>query len=277
MLEAAKINGQVSGGLIARGGILVDAFLDDAFKFEGYTRIEGARRDRSAMKNGIEDFAARKLRERTLASRHFVENESGGEEIGARIKLGAENLFGSHVGNGAGDGMRFESGLRDGFGGRNPQFGETEVEDFEPTVRGEKKVGGFQIEMNDGAIMSSGKAVGELDGEGKEIGFRQRTWSKGGLERIARNVLHDEEIGVALSVEIVNGGDVGVIHLGEGACFVAKTVTCGFVGERSGREHLDRDIAVEPGIVGEVNNSHSAAADSLEDSVVAEIGTDERV
>ena len=68
-----------------------------------------------------------------------------------------------------------------------------------------------------------------------------------------------------------------MIQLGKSAGFVVETVTCGFIGESSGRENLDGDIAVEAGIVGEVNNSHSAAADSLKDSVMAEIGTDERV
>jgi len=277
MLEAAKINGQVAGRLIAGCGIFVDALLDDAFEFEGDAGIEGARRDRRAVQDGIEDFGTGKLGERTLAGSHFVQDEPGGEEIGARIKFGAENLFGSHVGNGAGDSMGFQSGLRDRFGLRNTQFGEAEVEYLEPTFGGQEQVRGFQISMNDGAIMGGGEAVGELNGEGKEVRFGEGTWGEGGVERVARNEFHDEEIGIALGVEIVDGGDVGVIQLGESAGFVAEAVTRGFIGESSGRENLDGHIAIEARIVGEVNNSHAAAADSREDSVVTENGTDERV
>jgi hypothetical protein len=43
------------------------------------------------------------------------------------------------------------------------------------------------------------------------------------------------------------------------------------IGRRFGRQHLDRDRAPEPGVVGGVNNAHTAAADFCADAIVGNL------
>ena len=60
----------------------------------------------------------------------------------------------------------------------------------------------------------------------------------------------------------------------EGRCelrLVTKTLLPLGVGRQSGRQHLDRDVAIEARVVGAVDRAHAAAADDALDSVVSEL------
>jgi len=102
-LQAPKINGEFLCGLIAVGRILFETLGEDMFELEGQLRIELTRRNGRAMEYGVEQFAAREFSERTLTGGHFVEDEAGGVEISATIKIAAKELFRSHIGKRADD------------------------------------------------------------------------------------------------------------------------------------------------------------------------------
>ena len=66
--------------------------------------------------------------------------------------------------------------------------------------------------MNDRVIVGSDESRDKLKGEIDEFGFRERTGGQLGAEGPAGNVFHHQEIGAAVSIEVVNGSDVGMIE-----------------------------------------------------------------
>lgn len=71
----------------------------------------------------------------------------------------------------------------------------------------------------------------------------------------------------------MEGDDVGMIEGGDGTRFALETVEPGGVGEGFG-EHLEGDLALEPGVEGEVDLPHSAGAEKAEHAIVGEGGAD---
>jgi len=208
-----KVNGQFPSGLIALRGILFKTLGDNTFEFEGQLWIELAQRNRRAMEYGVEQQTTGEFDERALARSHFIENEAGGVKISASIEFPAQKLFGSHVGKRSGYGVRFELRLRGRFGEGQAQLGETEIQNLEATVVGDEEIGGLQIAMNNRVIVGSDESRDKLKGEIEEFGFREGTGGELDAERTARNVFHHQEIGASLSIEIVDGGDIGMIEL----------------------------------------------------------------
>ncbi len=69
----------------------------------------------------------------------------------------------------------------------------------------------------------------------------------------------------------MDGDDVRVVEGGGGASFLNEAAMAIGIGRRFGRQHLDRDRAPEPCVVGGVNNAHSAAADLGVDAIVGNL------
>lgn len=131
--------------------------------------------------------------------------------------------------------------------------------------------------MNDATIVSRGETVGDLRAEGDHIFLRERAVEKPGAESDPVDKLHDEKVEAVVGIEVVNRGDVGMIELGESQGFVAKFSAGAIVGNGAGKENLEGNYTVEVFILGAVNDTHPAAADSLDDSVVAQGPADEWV
>ena len=70
-------------------------------------------------------------------------------------------------------------------------------------------------------------------------------------------------------MELVDGGDRGMIELGQHARFRAEAFHHIAVGEL-GVEDLDRDFAVERFIDGRVDRAHAAAAELFDDTILAD-------
>jgi hypothetical protein len=71
-------------------------------------------------------------------------------------------------------------------------------------------------------------------------------------------------------VDFVDGGDVGMVDGGRGLRFLDEAAPAGLVGHELGRQDLHRDLAVEPGIEGAIDDPHTAPADLFLDSVMGE-------
>jgi hypothetical protein len=104
--------------------------------------------------------------------------------------------------------------------------------------------------MNDGVIMCSDESLDKLKGESEEFGFGEGTGDKLGTERAAGNEFHYQEIGASLSIEIVDGGDVGMIEFRKRTGLIVEAVTSGFIGDSARMEKFKSDVAVEVGIAG---------------------------
>ena len=78
---------------------------------------------------------------------------------------------------------------------------------------------------------------------------------------------HDERLAILL-VDFMNGADVGMVQSRSGLCFTAKaaqdlSIFGHFVGQK-----LQRNKAIEFGVLGFVYDAHPAAAQLLEDAIV---------
>jgi len=73
-----------------------------------------------------------------------------------------------------------------------------------------------------------------------------------------------EEMGA--SVDVVDGDDVAVVQRGGGSRFLGEAAPA--VGAfRTGMQHLDRDFAPQPRIIGFVDDTHAAAPQLAPDDV----------
>src|SRR5205085_6212138 len=114
-----------------------------------------------------------------LARGHLVEHDAEGEQIAAGIYRLAAGLLWRHVdsraGNDADGGQRIVR-ARIVFGAQVvDELGESEVEDFYLSGRGEKNVGGLDVAVDDVLGMRGHQGIGYLDGNVERLIHRHRT------------------------------------------------------------------------------------------------------
>ena len=96
----------------------------------------------------------------------------------------------------------------------------------------------------------------------------QRTPGDPVLERHAVQVLHDQEGAAVVLADVVDGADVGMIQGGGCLGLAAEALqSLMILGEVVG-EKFESDEAAEAGVLGFVDDAHSAAAKLLDDSVM---------
>jgi len=83
------------------------------------------------------------------------------------------------------------------------------------------------------------------------------------------DVLHDEIVEAAFAFDAVDRNDVGVVELRGGLCFLLEPLHDVLVHRDVGRQHLDRDFALEREIVRQVHGAHPAFAEQALDLVFA--------
>ncbi|MBK7827693.1 MAG: hypothetical protein IPJ59_21235 [Nannocystis sp.] len=71
-----------------------------------------------------------------------------------------------------------------------------------------------------------------------------------------------------MGADVVDGDDVGVGELGEGLGLAQEAELAGAVRART--QQLERDLAVEVGVEGGVDDPHRAGAEAVEDDVAAD-------
>ena len=88
------------------------------------------------------------------------------------------------------------------------------------------------------------------------------------LQGLPFQQLHDDE-GAAIKLgDVVNCADVRVIQSGSSARLSLKTAERQWVMSDPIRQELERHEAVQAGILGFVNHTHSATAQLLDDAVM---------
>ena len=84
---------------------------------------------------------------------------------------------------------------------------------------------------------------------------------------------HQVQLAVGCLVDLVDGANVGVV---EGRCrlgFLEKPLLGHFVAGQVRREELDGDLALQPRVLGRVDDPHPTCAKLSQDRVRAEGGT----
>ncbi len=110
-------------------------------------------------------------------------------------------------------------------------------------------------------------AVQDLDADVRGLRRLERTDAlRQRLERFAAHELHDHQQLVAVLMELVYGGDPGMVEPGQRDSLAAEAFQEIGVGD-VGVEDLDRDLAVEGLVEPLVNDAHAAAAEPFENSI----------
>ena len=90
------------------------------------------------------------------------------------------------------------------------------------------------------------------------------------LQRAALQILHGDEGAAVLLADVMNGADVGMIQRGRGSRLALEPAQRLSVARQIVRQELQRDEAMEPGVLRFVHDAHAAAAELLDDAVVGE-------
>ncbi len=118
--------------------------------------------------------------------------------------------------------------------------------------------------MHDPCVVRGGERRGDL--RGAVDGAIDREAAGRNRQRFAGDVLHDDEVDVALAPDRVDRDDVRVIERGRGPRLVEETA--GRLAVARGRQHLDRDGAVQDGVARPVDGAHAPLAEECFDDVV---------
>ena len=93
-------------------------------------------------------------------------------------------------------------------------------------------------------------------------------------QRFAGDVLHHHELGVAFGDDVVNGDDVGMIQRGSGLRFLDEAAAALRIAGARGGQNLDRDEAVEAGVLGLVDLAHASGAEFFQKLILENSSAD---
>ena len=159
-----------------------------------------------------------------------------------------------------------------GIGAGLRHLGEAEVEQLHARP-GQHDVPGFEVAVHDAAAVRGIERSGDLGAEGEHLVDGQRPFPQPVGERLALEVLHDQEVDAVLVSHVEEGADVGVLEARDRLGLALQPLLeLGAVRQVRG-QHLDRDRALEPGVAGAVHLAHAAGAGGLFDSIRAELGS----
>ena len=203
---------------------------------------------------------------RMAPGEQLVGDQAGGVEVGLRGDLAAHDLLGRHVG-----------GRADDVAGRGAQLGhlhlaerlgDPEVGDLGVPVGGQQHVLGLEVAVHDPLRGRLGEPAQHALEHARDV--RQRQPPDERPQRPALEVLHrDERHAVVLEV-LDHRHDARVVERAGDARLVQEAAGERGVGGVGRVQLLQRDLAVERVLAGEVDGRHATAAELAHDLVAAD-------
>ena len=145
-----------------------------------------------------------------------------------------------------------------------------EVENLEPAIRSYKQVCGLKISMDDPLVVRRSQAFRQLRRHANDLRLRHRTTKKSLAQGRSGNQFHCQKVHAFLRTELENRCNIRMTQLGERQRFFAELLSCDFVGQRTCRQHFERDIAVQLLVVRAIDDAHAARANLFDDAIMAE-------
>ena len=87
--------------------------------------------------------------------------------------------------------------------------------------------------MNDSLGVRCFQAVGQLRAQPEHCSFGKGVGCEFVVESDARDQFHHQEVNSVFTAKLVDGLNVRMVQPGESQRLAAKTLACGFVGERA--------------------------------------------
>ncbi len=155
-------------------------------------------------------------------------------------------------------------------------LGDAEVDDFRgrrAVLEGDEDVGGLEIAMDDAFLMGVLNGHADLGKDGEAVGDGESVGGAEGGDGRASDVLHDEvRMAGGHHAAVVDAGDIGVLHEGEGLAFGLETREDA-AGVHAGLDEFDGDVPMQGGLLfGEEDGAVAAFANELENGVGADLG-----
>ena len=119
----------------------------------------------------------------------------------------------------------------------------------------------------DASTMRFFERLGELVGHLDDLPQRNQPAASECLERLALDVLHDDERAAVGVADLVDFADEGMIERGGGERLPPQTLARDLVVLAVGSEELDRDTPLETRVVCEKHLAHAAGAEGREETV----------
>ena len=164
------------------------------------------------------------------------------------------------------------SGARPGdiFGNKifGNKFGQAEIENFGLTALGDEDVGGLDVPMDDTSGVGNVEGIGNLNPEVEDLFDRQRLAVDVLTQGFAVDELHGDKGDMILFANVVDRADARVVEGRSGVGFAAKTLqSLGVLGHAVGKK-FQGDSAIESGVQGLVDHTHSASTEFLQNAKV---------
>ena len=121
--------------------------------------------------------------------------------------------------------------------------------------------------MDDPAAVRRVNRVGDGDRPGRRRVPRNWSTPQTFCERLTVDVFHDDERDVLLVADVMDRADIRMAELRDGPRLTLAARAPRGVVHHAGRQHLDRDVAVQPRIVRPVDLAHPAGAEQAHDFV----------
>jgi hypothetical protein len=210
--------------------------------------------------------------ERHVANQAFVQETRERIDVGATVDLIAADLLRGDVIDRSHDVPRIRNAPIRGARAES-EVGEVAV--LLPRTTGEEDVGGLHVPMHQPAFVRGVERARHLLDElecsrryERAFGMQQR------LQVGALDVAHrDVEQAVDLA-RLVDGDDVRVIEGGGELRLAQEAQAKALVLREAGRQELQRNLPLQPRIVGQIDDAHAPMAEHALDAVARKLGAD---
>ena len=259
-----QVGAHLRRGLVAVLRVLGQRLEDDGVEVGGDALVPFRRWNRVFADMLVGDRDGRVSGERWLAGEDFVENAAQRIDVGSGVDGIAAGLFGRQVLGGP-DHRR---GLGDAVAAVGDRAGDAEVHHLDRVGGADHDVRRLDVAVDDAVLMAE---VQRLAGVGDDLdgppGRHRTVVVHDVAQGDAVDVLHDD-VGQRTGGRF---GLAGVVHRDDGRVIQGRgvlrltpeaQVEAGVAGQISA-QHLDRDVAVQPDVAGEVNFGHAPETEDV--------------
>ena len=141
-----------------------------------------------------------------------------------------------------------------------PEFREAKIEELR-AARRQHDIGGLQIPMDDSVAMRVVERAGDLVRVRQRQVQRQRPVRQSRGQRVALEVLHDEEVDLVMTPDIVQRADVRVGQRSNRLCFAGKPGAHLLIERDAAGKNFDCHLTIETGVGAAEDFSHAPGAE----------------
>ena len=260
-----EIECDVAGGMKARLGILFQAMLHDAFQRRRNIAIGFAQVRRVFLQDRAHRVGGGFAMKRPLAGKHFVEDCSEGENVGARINRHAAHLLRGHVARRPQYHARFRvvgcRRKRSMFTGVGlGQFGQAEIQNLEAPVFREEQIFRLEVAMDDSFFVGCSKSTRDLQSVVQRLAHRNRPAAQALAQSFALKQFRNCVRRSFAYADVEYRQNVGMIQGRGGEGLLLKAMQPVGIDRNGLRQDLDGHFPFKPRVTGTINLTHTARA-----------------